>query len=210
MRRPERWIAALCFAAGAVLLANPLYLDGLLYYPTSGDNWAVGGQFHAAISALGLVAVLGATAITTSLPDRYGLAETIAAVAVATVVLFASYSSLVAGALAPPDTRILGYGHRKTFVAAVVAALFVVGGAVGGRCRRALAGVPLALLTGLGFVALAPWFRVPWADVLLLAFLPDVLGIPFVGTALYAVAVLFGGVLGALSRAPPPEGRAVR
>lgn len=219
MRLPERWITGLLVVAGAALLANPLYLDGLLSYSTESHNWTLGHQFHAAIAALGFVAVLGAVALGTALPDRYGLVETIAAIAVTTVVLYAGYSTFVAGALAPADTLVLGYGRRKTVVASVVAALFVVGGAVGGRSRHVLVGVPLALLAGLGFVALEQGFHAPWVDalllvflpeVLLLAVLPDVLGTPFLGTLLYALALLFGGWFGSRYRAPASAGRTVR
>ena len=58
----SRVAAAILVSIGVILLAHPVWIEALLIYP--GANWAFVPLIHAAISALGLLALLvGATSL---------------------------------------------------------------------------------------------------------------------------------------------------
>lgn len=188
---------------GSILLVNPLYLDGLLVYPTGGDGFAIGGLYYAAVAGLGLVSVLAGLSMVLSLPERHGVATTISAIAIATVVLFVGYSRIVFGLVDVGETRILGYGHRKTFVVSVAAALFVAGGAVAGRRPSGLMGIPLVIGLGLVFVRTSRTgihFPLLYFDLALLIAKSDLLGIPYLGGVILSIAGWVGGAFGFYGR----------
>jgi hypothetical protein len=182
--------------AGVALLANPLYLDRLLVYPTVGDGFAIGGHYHAALAGLGLVLALGAVA--PFVPD--GRVDPVLAVAVGAVLLFVGYEAVVGAAMDPRETRILGYGHRKTFIVGVVASLFALGAAATSERTPAVALAPLLL--GLTFVVVSRGIAgtLP-LDLLLLLFSADLLGVPFLGGLAVAAAAVVGGVVGRVETA---------
>jgi hypothetical protein len=183
---------AIGLIAGIALLVNPLYLDGMLPYPTEGDGFAIGGLYHAVVAGLGLLMVLGALAAAGA--DRTA-ADPVLVVCVAAVPLFVGYEAVVGAVVDPLETRILGYGHRKTFVVGVVAAAFALGAGATSDRSPSLALVPLLL--GLGFVVVER--RLPLTlplDLLLVLFSADLLGVPFLGSLAFVGAALFGGGLG--------------
>lgn len=189
---------ALVLAVGIALLANPIYLDGMLPYPTEGDGFAAGGLYHAVISGLGLVLAVGALAAASA--GRTAV-DPVLGVCVAAVLLFVGYEAVVGAAMDPFETRILGYGHRKTFLVGLVAAAFALGAGATSDRSPSLALVPFLL--GLAFVVAerGPPVTLP-LDLLLVLFSADLLGVPSLGGLAFVAAALFGGALGRTFDAP--------
>ena len=210
-------ITGLLVAAGLGFVLNPLYLGHLLPYPTPGDGWDLTGIYHAAMSSLGflLVAVgLDARTASQGLDSRRALGLAIVAVA-AVVVTTPIWNRLVVdvlGTQAGEARRYLvnpvGSPRGETvFVEASVALAFPLGLAVARRDRRAglLAGGALVAALGLDVLLHFPTGFTGLLGLALLLTSTDLLGVPFIGTGLVAIAFAVG--LG-YDRAvdPPPAG----
>lgn len=179
-----------------ILLANPVYVDELLIYSTNSDDFYLGHLYHAAITGLGFVMLFGAGERVIAKEHQLDIAVVVTSIAVLSVVAFVLYSWLIAEFIAPGRTGILGAGHRKTFIASLVAAFFVAGAAVAARRPRLLIGVPIVLVAGGLFLALDPSYGFRVGDIVFLAVFHHLLGVPLLGTLLLLAAAVVGGVWG--------------
>lgn len=187
---PNRLAGAGLLSAGLVLFVNPAYLGALSIYP--GTGWTFLPLFHAALSALGLLAVAsGWFLLRSARPAPLELAV----LAGVTVVAVPLYGSALVAILGADGSAFSGYGGYRSFVAALVATSYALGFGIVSRSERAvLVGVatPLAPLV----LVIVRWpsgaLLEPILELHFLLTGGPLLGIPYLG----ALVILGAGALG--------------
>lgn len=177
-----------------ILLANPLYLQDPFIDRSIG--FYIGPLFHAALSGLGFMVLFGAIASLWSISNRMNIEMAVTSIGILGVIGYVAFVWLITGPGGLSETRILGWGHRKTYIVSVVAALFVTGTAISARRSSVLWGVPVVLIIGMAFFAMDQirGYRLI-TDIFGIVFNGFVvLGIPVIGLFLLAFGGIFGGI----------------
>ncbi|WP_290819182.1 hypothetical protein [Halovivax sp.] len=184
-------------AAGFTLLAHPRYFDSLTVYP--GTGWWFFPMFHAAFTALGVVAVGSGWFLFRS---RVPSDRELSVLAVATILAAAAYAAVLLRLTGVDPGVVDGYGGKRALVGGLIAGLFLLGFAMATRRRRvAVLGI-LASVAPLSFVVLEWGVRDgavlgPVVDVFILLTNPAVLGIENLGVVLLLAAGALGLSIGA-------------
>lgn len=198
----RKYLPFVALVPGAVaLIANPLYLDGLLIYPVSGDGFNVGPQYHAALAGLGLLVLLSAAIwlLPVEIHDETELVILGSALGVITV--YVLYQWIVGVSMDPRETYLLGSGHRKTLIVSTLVVVFTIGAGVTAREPQIGFLAPLLYLPGILLVLVEPRSLFPTIlDHLLLVASSDLLGIPLLGGLVLLAAAVYGSWFGWLIR----------
>ena len=192
---PRRVTGLTIVLAGVILLANPAWLATVSIYP--GTGWGFLPLFHAAFTALGVVAI-AAGVLSLRRTRGHPSDRELLLLSVGTVVAAPLYALVLATVVGTGGPAIDGYGYRQAFVASLVVAAFLGGCAVTSR-RRSVVRLALAVpVLPLLFVLLDWRSGALLEPVLELHFLltGNPTGVPYLGPLLFAAAFALGVWMG--------------
>ncbi|MCU4973932.1 hypothetical protein OB955_14445 [Halobacteria archaeon AArc-m2/3/4] len=203
----SRLPGAVLVGIGLGLIANPTYMSSLTIYP--GTSWGFLPLFHAAFSALGLLAVWTGW-FTLRHGPRVPSTRQLIAIAAITVVAVPLYGIGILVAFGSHGPILENYGIKRAFVASLAGAAFVVGcGLSSRRYRIVLLGFAVPLVP-LGLVILK-WrsgaLLGPVVDIYFLATAAPVLEIPYLGSMLLLASGALGVWIGRPTSAKTTESK---
>ncbi|WP_252698963.1 hypothetical protein [Natronosalvus vescus] len=199
-------------AAGIVLLAHPAYVSSLSVYP--GTDWGFLPLFHAAFTALGLLAVSAG-----GLLVRHGRivppTRELLVVTTVTAVAVPLYGIVLLQTYGTSGPIMEGYGIKRAFVGGLVVGSFLIGFSLSSRRWRAAAAGGAIPSVPAAFVAFE-WVLVvleyrpgallgPVVDVWFLLTAAPLLEIPYLGTGILLVAGTLGFWMGVPAKRATPE-----
>lgn len=187
---------------GLIAIANPLWLDVVTHYP--GTDWTFLPVVHAAFTTIGLIGIVtGICWIQTGTPcPTLRMSVALAGIAIVAVPLYWHVGLIVTGITEP---LLEGYGARRSFIAGLLVAGYLLGISIGSWKRRQLA---LALLIPIlpGTLVAIEWTEGALLTPVLEAYFfftgAPVLGIPRLGTWVFLGTVVLGFLV---TRVEPPE-----
>ncbi|MFP8958666.1 hypothetical protein ACLI4Y_18315 [Natrialbaceae archaeon A-CW3] len=190
-------------AVGIVLLAHPVYVSSVSVYP--GTDWSFLPLFHAAFTALGLLAVSVGWLLV-----RHGRhvppTRELLVVATVTAVAVPLYGAVLLQTYGTTGPIMEGYGAKRAFVGGLVVGSFLVGFSFSSRrWRAAMVGIVIPLL--LAAFVVFDWVLVvleyrsgallgPVVDVWFFLTAAPLIEIPYLGTGILLVAGALGFWIG--------------
>lgn len=198
-----RGIAIVLLGIGSLLLTNPLWIGSVTIYP--GTGWEFLPLFHAAFSALGLVAIAAGT-LTIRTRKRAPTVHQMLVIAVGTTVAVPLYGQFLIAGSGADWTLVVGTEYRRSFVASLIVAVFLLGCGIRGR-RYAPVMVAVAVPVFPFVGVLVEWrssaLLGPIVELHFLLTGGPLLGVSYVGPLLFAVAFLIGFWVGTTEHETP-------